>query len=122
MSDIRARWIETMQRYRLSPGQPDNEQFWCTQLDTAPQEELRAIQSEKLRVAVRYTYECIPFYRRKFDARRHRAAPWLTCYPIRPSFPMRWSLPVKRFSAILAVHSLSICSPSPADPLVRVSR
>ena len=24
-------------------------------------------ESEKLRFAVRYAYECIPFYRRKFD-------------------------------------------------------
>src|SRR5712692_9865935 len=67
MSDIRAEWITTIQKYRLSPDRPDNERFWCTQLDTAPQEELRAIQDEKLRVAVRYVYECIPFYRRKFD-------------------------------------------------------
>jgi phenylacetate-CoA ligase len=67
MSDIRAEWIDLMQKYRLSPDQPDNEQFWCMRLDTAPQEELLSIQSEKLRVAVRYVYECIPFYRRKFD-------------------------------------------------------
>jgi phenylacetate-CoA ligase len=67
MSDIRAEWIATMEKYRLSPDRPDNERFWCTKLDTAPQEELRAMQSEKLRVAVRYVYECIPFYRRKFD-------------------------------------------------------
>ena len=68
MSDIREEWIATLQKYRLSPDRPDNERFWCTGLDTASQEELRAIQSEKLRVAVRYVYECIPFYRRKFDA------------------------------------------------------
>src|SRR2546430_5624314 len=67
MSDIREEWIALLQKYRLSPDRPDNEQFWCTKLDTAPQEELRAIQSEKLRVAVRYAYQCIPFYRRKFD-------------------------------------------------------
>ena len=68
MSDIRAEWIAMMRMYRLSPDKPDNEQFWCTKLDTAPQEELRGIQCEKLRVAVRYAYECIPFYRRKFDS------------------------------------------------------
>jgi phenylacetate-CoA ligase len=68
MSDIRAEWIAMMQKYRLSSDRPDDEQFWCTKLDTVPQEELRKIQSEKLRVAVRYAYECIPFYRRKFDA------------------------------------------------------
>ncbi len=68
MSDIRAEWIAMMQKYRLSSERPDNEQFWCTRLDTASREELREMQSEKLRVAVRYAYECIPFYRRKFDA------------------------------------------------------
>jgi phenylacetate-CoA ligase len=67
MSDIRAEWIAMLQQYRLSPDRADSEQFWCTRLDTAPREELRAIQSEKLRVAVRYAYECIPFYQRKFD-------------------------------------------------------
>jgi phenylacetate-CoA ligase len=68
MSDIRAEWIAMMQKYRLSPERPDNGQFWCTRLDTASREELGEMQSEKLRVAVRYAYECIPFYRRKFDA------------------------------------------------------
>jgi phenylacetate-CoA ligase len=68
MSDIRTEWIAMMRKYRHSPERPDNEQFWCTRLDTASREELREIQSEKLRVAVRYAYECIPFYRRKFDA------------------------------------------------------
>ena len=68
MSDIRDEWIAMMQKYRLSPERPDNEHFWCARLDTVPREELREIQSEKLRVAVRYVYECIPFYRRKFDA------------------------------------------------------
>jgi phenylacetate-CoA ligase len=67
MSNIREEWLATIQKYRLSPDRPDNEHFWCTKLDTAPQEELRAIQGEKLRVAVSYAYKCIPFYRRKFD-------------------------------------------------------
>jgi hypothetical protein len=51
MSDIRTEWIATMQKYWLSSERPDSENFWCTRLDTVPQEELRAIQSEKLRVA-----------------------------------------------------------------------
>jgi hypothetical protein len=58
MGDIRAEWLATIQQYLFSPEQPDNDQFWCTRLDAAPQEELRAIQSDKLRVAVRYAYEC----------------------------------------------------------------
>ncbi|HYB01558.1 MAG TPA: AMP-binding protein [Ktedonobacteraceae bacterium] len=68
MSDIRDEWIAMMQKYRFSPERADNERFWCAKLDTASREELRFIQSEKLRVAVRYAYECIPFYRRKYDA------------------------------------------------------
>ena len=68
MSDIRDEWIAMMQKYRFSPERPDNERFWCTKLDTASRVELRDIQSEKLRLAVRYAYECILFYRRKFDA------------------------------------------------------
>ncbi len=67
MNDIRAEWLATIQQYQFSPDRPDNDQFWCTHLDTASQDELRAMQGEKLRVAVRYAYECIPFYRRKFD-------------------------------------------------------
>jgi phenylacetate-CoA ligase len=67
MSDIREEWIAMLEKFRLSPDRPDNERFWCTRLDTASRGELRAIQGEKLRVAVRYAYECIPFYRRKFD-------------------------------------------------------
>jgi len=54
ISDIRDDWIAMMQKYRLSPERPDSEQFWCTRLDTASREELREMQSEKLRVAVRY--------------------------------------------------------------------
>jgi len=67
MNDIRAEWLATIQQYQFSPDRPDNDHFWCTRLDTVSQDELRALQSEKLRVAVRYAYECIPFYRRKFD-------------------------------------------------------
>jgi phenylacetate-CoA ligase len=68
MSDIRAEWIAMMKKYRLSSERPDGEQFWCTSLDTISRDVLREIQSEKLRVAVSYAYESIPFYRRKFDA------------------------------------------------------
>src|SRR5260370_1356403 len=86
MNDIRAEWLATIQRYQFSPDRPDNDQFWCTRLDTASQDELHTIQSEKLRVAVRYAYECIPFYRRKFD--RIRLSPaifarWMICRSFR---------------------------------------
>jgi phenylacetate-CoA ligase len=69
MGDIRAEWLATLERHRGGNWmQPESEQFWAVRLDTASPDELRAIQSEKLRVVIRYTYECIPFYRRRFDA------------------------------------------------------
>lgn len=67
--DIRAEWRAMLERHRgANWEQPDSDQYWAKRLDTASPDELRAIQSAKLRVAVRYAYECIPFYRRKFDA------------------------------------------------------
>ena len=67
MGDVREEWLETIERYRLAPDRPDDDDFWSRRLDTASPEELRDIQSDKLAVAVRYAYACIPFYRRKFD-------------------------------------------------------
>src|SRR5215813_5652783 len=68
-ADIRAEWRGVLDRHRgRSWKQPDGERFWSQRLETASADELRAIQSEKLRVAVRYAYACIPFYRQKFDA------------------------------------------------------
>ena len=61
------KWLEIIDRYRLSPERPDSENFWSTKLETASADELRHIQNEKLRVAADYVYEYIPFYRRKFD-------------------------------------------------------
>jgi phenylacetate-CoA ligase len=66
-SDVRAQWLETLERYQRNPTAPDSKEYWSTSLATASADELHAIQSDKLRVAVRYAYECIPFYRRKFD-------------------------------------------------------
>ena len=68
-ADIRVEWRGLLDRHRgRSWDRPDGERFWAERLETASADELRAIQSEKLRVAVRYAYACIPFYRRKFDA------------------------------------------------------
>jgi len=68
MGDIREEWLAILQRYRSAPGAPDSERWWARSLDTASQDELRAVQDEKVRVAVGYAYETIPFYRRRFDA------------------------------------------------------
>src|SRR5262245_43263711 len=68
-SDIRAEWLAVLERHRDGTwARPDGDRYWSARLDTASRDALRAIQSEKLRVAVRYAYACIPFYRRKFDA------------------------------------------------------
>src|SRR5262245_47552148 len=68
-SDIRAEWLAVLERHRGGTwARPDGHRYWSERLDTASRDELQAIQSEKLRVAVRYAYACIPFYRRKFDA------------------------------------------------------
>ncbi|MCL5044843.1 MAG: hypothetical protein M1336_06100 [Deltaproteobacteria bacterium] len=67
MDDIRRQWLATIERYRLSAERPDDDSYCCRHLETASADELLAIQSEKLQVAVRYVYETIPLYRRKFD-------------------------------------------------------
>ncbi len=67
MGGVRAKWLEIVDRYRLSPEKPDGDKFWSTKLETASVDEIKHIQSEKLRVAAEYVYEYIPFYRQKFD-------------------------------------------------------
>ena len=67
-AEVRGEWLGLLERYRYAPDRPDDDRFWSADLETASRDELRAIQGEKLAVAVRYAYECIPFYRRKLDA------------------------------------------------------
>src|SRR5690349_8194693 len=67
MEATRAEWLALLERHRRSPAGPDDDTYWCRPLETPPRDELRAVQGEKLRVAVRYAYECVPFYRRKLD-------------------------------------------------------
>ncbi|MQA86748.1 MAG: AMP-binding protein [Streptosporangiales bacterium] len=67
MDSTRGRWLETVERHRDAPTEPDDEVAWSRRLDMASRDELRAIQDEKLRAAVTYAYRTIPFYRRKFD-------------------------------------------------------
>jgi phenylacetate-CoA ligase len=67
--DARAAWLAALEGFRGPDwDRPDNDQYWSTRLDTAPFEQLRGIQAEKLRLAVEYAYTCIPFYRRRFKA------------------------------------------------------
>lgn len=67
MNESRRRWLETIERFRDARDAPDGERYWSTRLETASRDELRAVQDEKLRAAVAYAYDAIPFYRRKFD-------------------------------------------------------
>lgn len=68
MDAARSRWLATIDRFRRAPWEPDDERIWSRSLETAGRDEVRAIQDEKLRACVAYVYECIPFYRRKFEA------------------------------------------------------
>jgi phenylacetate-CoA ligase len=67
MEPIRKRWLETIARFQRDAERPAAENAWSPSLDFASTDELRAIQSDKLCEAVRFAYECIPFYRRKLD-------------------------------------------------------
>jgi phenylacetate-CoA ligase len=65
---IRREWLDTIARHRPNPERPSGERFWAESLERLSRDEIQSLQSEKLRVAVRYAYATIPFYRRKFDA------------------------------------------------------
>ena len=64
---IRQEWLDAVVRFQRDPGRAQSEAAWSPALDLASLDELRAIQSAKLPLAVRFAYECIPFYRRKLD-------------------------------------------------------
>lgn len=67
-AEARAEWLATIERSRVAVKEPDSLRYWAESLETMSRDELRALQSDKLRVAVRYAYLCIPFYQRKLDA------------------------------------------------------
>jgi phenylacetate-CoA ligase len=64
---IRQEWLNAIVHFQRDPEHAQSEVAWSPTLDLASADELRAIQSAKLPLAVRFAYECIPFYRRKFD-------------------------------------------------------
>ena len=64
---IREHWLRTIVEHQRDPDRAASAEAWSPALDFASADELAAIQSAKLRVAVRFAYECIPFYRRKFE-------------------------------------------------------
>jgi phenylacetate-CoA ligase len=68
METIRKEWLRTVTAFRRDADRPAGDEAWSPALDYASSDELAAIQSAKLVVAVRFAYDTIPFYRRKFDA------------------------------------------------------
>jgi phenylacetate-CoA ligase len=68
MDPARDAWLRTIARFQANLDRPGSTAAWSPALDFASADEIRAVQSKKLAVAVRFAYECIPFYRRKFDA------------------------------------------------------
>ena len=63
----RARWLETLARYRRDPDRPGSADHWSPSLDCASRDELRAIQDAKLAALTPFLYENSAFYRRRFD-------------------------------------------------------
>src|SRR5215470_17717540 len=62
MSETRDRWLEAIDRHRLHPTSPGDERYWAPELETASRDELRAIQSDKLPLAVAYMAEHASMY------------------------------------------------------------
>jgi len=67
LEPIRQEWLDAIVKFQHDPERPQGEAAWSPPLDLASADELRAIQSAKLPLAVRFAYQSIPFYRRKFD-------------------------------------------------------
>ncbi len=63
----RAAWLETIERFCDDRDAPGSDRFWAPRLDTASQDELRAIQDAKIAAVAPFLYENSPFYRRRFD-------------------------------------------------------
>jgi phenylacetate-CoA ligase len=63
----RLAWLETIERHRHDRDRPGAERMWSPRLDAASQDELRAIQDDKIAAVAPFLYENSPFYRRRFD-------------------------------------------------------
>lgn len=64
--DSHRRWLATLEKFRRDPARPATSRHWSS-LDTASEDELHRVRSEKLQAAVQYVYDCIPFHRRKWQ-------------------------------------------------------
>lgn len=65
--ETRAKWLETIARYRRNPDAPGSSDYWSPSLDCASRDELTAIQNAKLAALTPFLYENSGFYRRRFD-------------------------------------------------------
>jgi phenylacetate-CoA ligase len=63
----RREWLATIRRHQANPARPSGERYWAETLERASRDEIRSLQEEKLRTALRYVDACVPFYRRKFE-------------------------------------------------------
>jgi phenylacetate-CoA ligase len=66
--DVRQEWLSLVESHVCHRLEPAAGPYWCPEYDRMPRERLREVQEQKLRLAVRYLYECSPMYRRKLDA------------------------------------------------------
>lgn len=91
-------------------------------LETMSREEMKALQLEKLKKAVRYAYEKVPFYKKKYDAAGFhpdmlntlddiRRIPFVEKYDLRDNYP--YGLAAVSTKKLLRVHASSGTSGKP---------
>ena len=68
--DSRERFQAVMKKYRLNPLEPESDECWSPQLETASRGRIREIQSDKLVAAVAFLWDHSPLYRRLLERQR----------------------------------------------------
>ena len=63
----RSHWLSVLDKFCADRNAPGSEKYWSPKLDTASQDEIRAIQNAKVAAVMPFLYENSPFYRRRFD-------------------------------------------------------
>jgi phenylacetate-CoA ligase len=66
-TDPREAWRQLVWSEIRDYDRPGHDVFWAPELETAPRDQLRALQGRRLAAAYRYLWECSPFQRRKFE-------------------------------------------------------
>ena len=57
MERLREDWLAAIERHKLNPDAPGDDRYWSPKLETGSRDELRAVQADKLPVAVAYMAE-----------------------------------------------------------------